>query len=105
MRFPPSFSAPFEFRTFWRRGQLVGARGHWFEADDYSWNDSEREAALEVAGHAVEALDCAFLVVDLAQTSEGEWMIIECNDGMESGYAGASPFAIWQKIIEIEASR
>jgi hypothetical protein len=97
--------ASFEFRTFWWRGQLVGGGRYWFEADDYSWNDSEREDALKVAGHAVAALSCAFLVVDLAQTSEGEWIIIECNDGMESGYAGASPFAIWQKIIDIEASR
>ena len=97
--------ASFEFRTFWWRGHLVGSGRYWFEADDYSWNNSEREAALTVASHAVAALSCVFLVVDLAQTSEGEWIIIECNDGMESGYAGASPFAIWQKIIDIEASR
>ena len=95
--------ASFEFRTFWWRGQLVGAGRYWFEADEYSWTDSEREAAIAVAKHAVDALECAFLVVDLAQTVEGQWVIIECNDGMESGYAGASPFAIWQNALEIEA--
>ena len=41
-------------------------------------------------------------MVDLAQTTTGRWIIIECNDGMESGYAGASPFAIWQAIVDYE---
>ncbi|MFT5471649.1 MAG: hypothetical protein ACI8UO_006786, partial [Verrucomicrobiales bacterium] len=96
--------ASFEFRTFWWRGELVGSGRYWFEADDYNWTEEEKSAALKVARHAVVALGCAFLVVDLAQTAVGNWIIIECNDGMESGYAGASPFAIWQNIIEIETA-
>ena len=95
--------ASFEFRSFWWRGQLVGAGRYWYEADQYTWSQEEREAALEVARQAVFALRCTFLVVDLAQTTTGRWIIIECNDGMESGYAGASPFAIWQAIIDCEA--
>ncbi|MEM7387705.1 MAG: ATP-grasp domain-containing protein [Verrucomicrobiota bacterium] len=94
--------ASFEFRTFWWRGELVGSGRYWFEADDYTWTKVEQAEALEVAQQAVTALDCTFLVVDLAQTIGGEWVIIECNDGMESGYAGASPFSIWQNIIDCE---
>jgi hypothetical protein len=97
-KIPPSF----EFRTFWWKGQLVGAGRYWYEANDYTWSQQERDVALEVARRAVTALHCAFLVVDLAQTTTGRWIIIECNDGMESGYAGASPFAIWQAIIDYE---
>lgn len=95
--------ASYEFRTFWWRGELVGAGRYWYEADDYAWTVSERLAALKIAAQAVDALQCTFLVVDLAQTPAGDWLVIECNDGMESGYAGASPFAIWQNIIEIES--
>mgnify|MGYP000400948667 CR=1 FL=1 len=95
--------ASFEFRTFWWRGELVGSGRYWFEANDYTWTEVEKSAALEVAKKAVTALNCVFLVVDLAQTITGDWIIIECNDGMESGYAGASPFAIWQNIIELES--
>jgi hypothetical protein len=51
---------------------------------------------------AVVALRWNFVVIDLAQTITGKWIVIECNDGMESGYAGASPFAIWQAIIDQE---
>lgn len=94
--------ASYEFRTFWWRGQLVGAGRYWLEADDYRWTSHERDEALTVARRAVATLACTFLVVDLAQTREGRWIVIECNDGMESGYAGASPFAIWQTILEAE---
>ncbi len=97
--------ASYEFRTFWWRGELVGAGRYWFEAEAYQWTNAERDDALAVAGKAVEALHCTFLVIDLAQTEEGEWIVIECNDGMESGYAGASPFVIWQEITEIEKRR
>lgn len=97
--------ASYEFRTFWWRGELVGAGRYWFEADAYNWTDSEREDALRVARRAVAALNCAFLVVDLAQTEDGRWIVIECNDGMESGYASASPFAVWQAITDHEIKR
>ena len=96
--------ASFEFRTFWWRGKLVGDGRYWFESDPYSWTDAERTKALHLAELAVKRLDCPFVVIDLAQTIAGEWVIIECNDGMESGYAGASPFSIWQKILNIESS-
>jgi hypothetical protein len=86
-------------------GELVGAGPYWYEAAKYNWSQHEREAALEVGRRAVVALQCTFLVIDLAQTIAGKWIIIECNDGMESGYAGASPFAIWQAITDHELKR
>jgi len=45
-----------------------------------------------------------FLVVDVAQTEAGRWVVIECNDGQESGYAGVSPFGLWQKIVDLETA-
>lgn len=30
------------------------------------------------------------------------WIVIECNDAQESGYAGASAIGIWQNILTIE---
>ena len=41
----------------------------------------------------------------VAQTAEGQWIVIECNDGQESGYAGVSPIALWGKLIELERKR
>lgn len=94
--------ASFEFRTFWWKGALVGSGPYWLEANKYNWSEAEKSTALKIAKIAVDAINCAFLVVDLAQTTTGDWVVIECNDGMESGYAGASPYAIWQNIIDRE---
>ena len=94
----------FEFRTFWWKGQLVGAGRYWWEGRAYQWTDAERSDAIQVAQFAADRLDVPFLVVDIAMTAEGEWIVIECNDGQESGYAGVSPISLWQNILEIELS-
>lgn len=95
---PPSF----EFRTFWWRGELVGTGAYWKDFAEYSWNESEKFSALQVAQNAVNKLNLPFIVIDLAQTKNGNWIVIECNDGQESGYAAVSPIALWQNVIEIE---
>ena len=60
---------------------------------------------MKVANEAASRLGVPFLVVDVAQTAEGQWIVIECNDGQESGYAGMSPMALWGKLIELERAR
>lgn len=51
---------------------------------------------------AAQRLAVTFLVVDIAQRSNGQWIVIECNDGQESGYAGLSPFSLWKNILAVE---
>ena len=92
--------ASFEFRTFWWRSQLVGAGQYW--ATTYNWTALERLEALRVAGEAATRLALPFVVIDVAQTASGAWIVIECNDAQESGYAAISPFALWQNIISVE---
>jgi hypothetical protein len=97
-RIPSSF----EFRTFWWKGKLVGFGRYWWEDDPYSFTAAEKSAALELSQKAANRLDVPFLVVDIAQTVAGKWIVIECNDAQESGYAGALPISIWQNIVQIE---
>ena len=40
------------------------------------------------------------MVIDLAMTASGEWIVIECNDAMESGYASVSPLGLWQSVLD-----
>jgi hypothetical protein len=82
-------------------GRHVGSGRYWYESPAYTWTDSERTAALTLAESAARAVDCGFLVIDLAMTREGQWIIIECNDAMESGYAGVSPIVLWRNILEL----
>lgn len=92
----------FEFRTFWWKGQLAGAGRYWWEGAAYDWTARERSAGLAIAAEAARRVNVPFLVVDIAQTKTGRWIVIECNDGQESGYAGVSPFGLWQKIVDFE---
>ncbi|MBD2337949.1 ATP-grasp domain-containing protein [Calothrix sp. FACHB-156] len=92
--------ASFEFRSFWWRGQCVGAAQYW--STSYDWNQQEQKAALLVATEAAMRLNLPFVVIDVAQKINGEWVVIECNDGQESGYAAISPFTLWQNLIAKE---
>ena len=56
------------------------------------------------AGRLARRLRVPFLVVDFAKTADGRWIVIECNDGQESGYAAASPRAIWEAVLACETS-
>jgi hypothetical protein len=68
----------------------------------YGLTEREEDAALAVAREAAWRLRVPFLVVDVAQTVEGRWLVIECNDGQESGYAAVPPSELWQQIFAIE---
>lgn len=98
-------SPSFEFRTFWWKGHCVGFGAYWAAFVSYSWTKEEERQALALAQKAANRLDLPFVVIDLAQTVEGEWIIIECNDAQESGYTGISPISLWQKIVDIERSK
>jgi len=92
----------FEFRTFWWKGQLAGAGRYWWEGVAYYWTADEQAAGISLAAEAARRVNVPFLVVDIALTAAGRWIVIECNDGQESGYAGVPPFALWQKILDLE---
>lgn len=85
---PPSF----ELRCFFWRGELVGFGRYWKD-ERYDWTEPERLAATTLASEAARRVDVPFLVVDVAQRVDGRWVVIECNDAQESGFAGVSPFS------------
>jgi len=97
----PKIRPSFEFRTFWHRSTLLASGRYWYEAPSYDWTDGEEQDALSLAAKVAQKLDCGLVVIDLAMTQDGRWIVIECNDGFESGYAGASPFVLWRKLLDI----
>lgn len=98
---PERIPSSFEFRTFWWHGRCVGAGRYWWQAKPYSWTPTEREDALRLGAIVAERVPVPFLVVDLAMTADGRWIVIECNDGQESGYAGISPVGLWSSILQL----
>lgn len=102
---PERIPSSFEFRFFFWRGQPAGVGRYWWQGADYAMTEGERRDAQRVALDAAGRVDVPFLVVDVAQAKDGHWLVIECNDGQESGYAGASPFGLWQHILGTESAR
>jgi ATP-grasp domain, R2K clade family 3 len=92
----------FEFRTFWWKGKCVGCGRYWWDGKAYELMEEEAEAGLAVAREAARRLTVPFLVIDIAQRADGGWLVVECNDGQESGYGGIEPLSLWQRIIVIE---
>ncbi len=101
---PERVPAAFEFRTVWWRGHLVSWGRYWFDVSPYSCTPSEERQMLAVASEAAERLDLPFATIDVAQRADGRWIVIECNDGQESGFNGMSHHAIWRRVLDIESS-
>jgi hypothetical protein len=96
---PERLPGAFEFRTFWWRGELAGVGPYWWQDEPYQLDGSARIEALSLARKAAQRLDVPFLVIDVAQTAEGKWIVVECNDGQESGFAGVPAVAMWSAVL------
>lgn len=99
---PHAMPRAFEFRSFWWKGECVGIGPYWQDAP-YEMSVREREAALALGADAARRIGVTFLVVDLAQTRDGRWVVIEINDGQDAGYAGVKPYFLWRRVIELES--
>lgn len=100
--FPDMVPLSYEFRLFFWRRNLVGWGPYWTIGKRYSFDEAEREKVFTLGQHAAEQVNVPFLAVDLAKTEKGEWIVIEVNDGQESGYAGVEVRRMWERISEIE---
>lgn len=100
-RIPSSF----EFRTFWWHGELAGFGRYWWAGKTYDITRTERDAAIALASEAARRVNVPFLVIDVAQDIAGTWLVIECNDGQESGHAGVPAIGLWQRLVELTKGR
>lgn len=97
-RIPSSY----EFRLFFWKQNLVGIGKYWFEGKDYRLNNIDKNIVFLLGNEVAKRLNVDFLVVDIAKTIEGRWIVIEVNDGQESGYTAVEPYQMWNNIIQIE---
>lgn len=93
----------YEFRCFVWRGQCASIAPYWL-AETYLPTPSESPKIKKLAEEAAKRLDIPFLVVDIAQTINHDWIIIEVNDAQDSGYAQNNPMLLWRKILDLESN-
>lgn len=100
--FPERIPSSYEFRTFWWKGKLAGWGRYWWQGAQYRISREEQHEALALGQKAAHRIHVPFLAIDLAQKADGCWVVIECNDGQESGYMGISPIALWRRVLNLE---
>jgi hypothetical protein len=89
----------FEFRSFWWEDACVELGPYWVNSD-YAPNVAERGAAVALGQEVARRIGVTFLTIDLAQTIDGDWIVIECNDGQDSGYMGCKPLTLWRNVLD-----
>jgi hypothetical protein len=94
-----AFPKSFEFRTFWWHNTCVGIGNYW-TSEVYNLRPADREQVLALGREVANRMQVTFLVVDIAQARDGKWIVIECNDGQDSGYAGVNPHFLWQNVVD-----
>ena len=96
---PGKINPSVEFRSFWWYGACVGWGRYWYQVPAYDFTDAV-EVGLSIAREAADRVNVPFLVVDFAMTRYGDWIVIECNDAQESGYAAIPPHALWRQVLD-----
>jgi ATP-grasp domain, R2K clade family 3 len=88
-----------EFRTFWLHGRCVGFGPYWYQVSPY--RSADIDDGLTLAADVAARVPVPFLVVDIAKTTDGRWIAIECNDAQESGHAGIAPQRLWRSVLDV----
>ena len=91
----------YEFRTFWWQMECVGVGKYWV-TEDYELEGNDLDVIKQIGSDVAQRLGVIFLVIDFAQKVDGTWIVIEVNDGQDSGYAGVSPRFMWSRIVELQ---
>lgn len=94
---PGKIHPSLEFRSFWWYGTCVGWGNYWYQVPSYEARDVED--GLRVAEDAARRLRVPFVVIDFAKSADGRWIVIECNDAQESGYAAIPPQLLWRSVL------
>ena len=97
--FPDMMPISYEFRFFVWNNKVVGYGPYWTMAEKYSLEEDELQEVTKMVECVADKLNVSFITVDMAKTVEGKWIVIEVNDGQESGYVGANPLEIWKNIF------
>jgi len=91
-----------EFRFFIAYGQVVAGGFYWSSSDVTA---DVSEVPLSFLDEVIQRVgDSAnFYVVDVAKTVDGDWMVVELNDGQMSGLSEIDPDELYKNLSQIIA--
>lgn len=89
-----------EWRCFFYKEQLLSIGYYWTVAQNIPTKESLPPEAYAIAQKAASILSqrVDFFVVDIAETADGRWIVIEVNDGQMSGLSDNNPETLYQNL-------
>jgi hypothetical protein len=93
-----------EFRVFVAYGKIV-AQGYYWQnyADDFGTSIPKLDCPPEFLQEAIQKVspNINFFVMDVAKTEEGNWIVVELNDGQQSGLSMIDPEILYANLYKI----
>lgn len=92
-----------EYRLFFYKGKLMSSGFYWashehlVEQYDLSTDNIPREFIDQIGGVAYDQV-ADFVVIDVARTEKGDWIVIELNDGQMSGLSLCDPDELYRNL-------
>lgn len=90
-----------EFRFFVLDEQIVASGFYWSShVDEIETSLDAKEVPLDLLYRIIDKVKdkIRFWVMDVAQTETGEWILIELNDGQQSGLSCIEPSSLYQGL-------
>lgn len=91
-----------ERRCFVVNGKLVSSADYWSsypELKEPALNESKFIETVEKTLNLIGDI-APFFVVDLAEHDDGNWSVVEANDGCMSGLSDNDPDVVWQAVYD-----
>ena len=93
-----------EFRFFVAYGEIVSGGYYWQNyLEDLYIRPDVSEVPTSFLQEVIKRVgsQCNFYTIDVAQTIEGNWVVIELNEGQQSGLSGNNPDEFYSKLYNI----
>lgn len=92
-----------EWRCFFYKEELLSIDYYWTNAENIPNKSTLPKEAYEAAQKAASILSqrVDFFVVDIAETVDGRWIVIEVNDGQQSGLSENDPNELYKNLFNV----
>lgn len=93
-----------EFRVFICDGEVLSSGYYWSNyIDDLPEHPDPKEIPTRFLQEVIDRVgkNIRFWVVDVAQTATGDWIVVELNDGQQSGLSENDPSVLYPRLAEV----
>lgn len=95
-----------EYRVFLYRDQILALAFYWDEyRDSGGLTDTDQSAIRALSIEASRRIGTPYVALDVGQSDDGNWIVIEVSDGQFAGLSHVGLFELWSKLAEIRIER